>query len=389
MSEEGAGDRDSVAFAQAASNLGAKIGAGGSAETLTLSLNVLARNFEPAASLLADATLRPRLQQADFDRVKAVHLDDLHERDEEPAQVASILAKRMLIDPSSHFAWPADGTVATVTPLKLEDVKAAHAELLKNAGLKIFVGGDITPDQAKAVLEKAFASWNGKPNVSPQKDPAPFIKSDKMRVYVVDRPNAVQTVIRLELPAFPFSDPRRLDTTLGNIVLGGSFTSRLNRNLREAHGYTYGIGSGVAARRTYGTYAIATSVKADVTGPSIKEILGEIKKLSTTEVTSDETRKARETFRSGVLDNFGTLDGMLGEVRRMILLGAPLDTPSTDLAKAKEVQAPALTAALKSAVDLNKSVMILVGDKKLILEQIKGLGLPAPVELNAEGKKVE
>ncbi len=389
MSEEGAGDRDSVAFAQAASNLGAKIDASSDTESLTLSLGVLARNFEPAAALLADATLRPRLQPADFDRVKAVHLDDLHERDDEPVEVASLLAKRMLIDNKSRYAWPGDGTIATVTPLTLDDVKAAHQNLLKNASLKIFIGGDITPDQVKAVLEKSFATWKGNPNVAKEKEPAPFVAADKLRVYLVDRPDAVQTVIRLELPAFPFSDPKRLDTVLGNVVLGGSFTSRLNRNLREAHGYTYGIASGVSARRTYGTYTIATSVKADVTGPSIKEILGEIQKLSKSEITDEEAKKARETFRSGVLDSFGTLDGMLGEVRRMVMLSAPLDTASTDLAKSKEAQGPALTAALKSAVDLNKSVMVLVGDKKLIMEQIKDLGLPAPIEVNADGKKVE
>jgi zinc protease len=389
MSEEGAGALDSVAFAQAASNLGAKIGASSDVESLTLSLGVLARNFEPAANLLADATLRPRLQAEDFQRVKAVHLDDLRERDDEPVEVASLLAKRMLIDNTSRYAWPGDGTIATVTPLTLDDVKSAHQALLQNAGLKIFVGGDITPDQAKAVLEKAFAAWKGAPAVAKDKEPAPFLAGDKMRVYLVNRPDAVQTVIRLEMPAFSFSDPRRLDTVLGNVVLGGSFTSRLNRNLREAHGYTYGISSGLGTRRTYGTYTIATSVKADVTGPSIKEILGELKKVGTADITDDEARKARETFRSGVLETFGTLDGMLGEARGLMLLNAPMDTSSTDLAKSRDIQAPALTAALKQAVDLDKSVLILVGDKKLILDQIKDLGIPAPIEITADGKKVE
>lgn len=389
MSQEGAGNLDSVAFAQAASNLGAKIDASSDMESLTLSLGVLARNFEPAANLLADATLRPRLQPEDFQRVKAVHLDDLHERDDEPVQVAGVVAKRMLIDNTSRYAWPSDGTIATVTPLTLDDVKAAHQALLQNAGLKIFVGGDITPDKAKAVLEKAFAAWKGNPALAKGKEPAPFVASDKLRVYLVDRPDAVQTVIRLEMPAFPFGDPRRLETTLGNVVFGGSFTSRLNRNLRESHGYTYGISSALSTQRTYGTYVIATSVKADVTGPSIKEILGEIKKVADSDVTDDEARKARATFRSGVLETFGTLDGMLGEARSLVLLGAPLDTSSTDLTKSKEMQAPALTAALKQEIDLNKSVMLLVGDRKLILSQIKDLGLPAPIEVTAEGKKVE
>ena len=389
MLEEGAGERDSVAFAQAASDLGAKIAAGSDLESLTLSLGVLARNFEPAAALLADATLRPRMQADDFQRVKAVHLDDLHQRDDEPVAVAGLISKRMLIDNASRYAWPGEGTVPTVTPLALEEVKAAHQALLHDASLKILVAGDITPEQAKVALDKAFGAWKGTVAVNKTKEPMPFRASEAMRVYLVDRPNAVQTVIRLELPAFAFSDPRRVDASLANLVVGGSFTSRLNRNLRELHGYTYGVSSALSARRTFGTFSVGTSVKADVTGPALKELLAELRKIESSDITADEAHKARETYRSGITERFGTLDGMLGEIRSLLLLGAPLDTATTDLAKASAAKAPELTAAAKQTVDMKRAVMILVGDKKLILEQIKNLGLPAPIELDAEGAKRE
>jgi zinc protease len=387
MTQEGAGDLDSVAFAQAASNLGARIDASAGVEALTFSLDVLSRNFEPAAQLLADAALRPRMQPKDFERVKAVALDGLQQRNDEPTVVASILSARMLIDNASRYAWPGDGTTASVTPLTLDDVKSAHQALLKDAALKIYVAGDITPEQAKASLEKAFGLWSGKATVTKSPDPVPFQKADAMRLYIVDRPDAVQTVIHLTSPAFAFSDPRRVETQLANIVLGGSFTSRLNRNLREAHGYTYGISSGVSTRRTYGTFTVATSVKADVTGPSLKEMFAELHKISTAEITDDEARKAKETYRTNLTEKFGSLDGLVTEASSLSLLGAPLDTTTKDFAQAKGADAKTLDAAAKKAIDLNHAVLMLVGDKKLILEQIKDLGLPAPVELDPEGAK--
>jgi zinc protease len=390
MLEEGAGSRDSVAFAQAVSDLGATLSAGSDADSLWLSLGVVSRNFGPAADLLADAALRPRMQAEDFDRVKAVRLDGLRQRREVPQRVASILATRMLIDNESGYAWPSDGTIATVQPITLDEVKSAHQALLRDAGVTIFVAGDVTPEQAKAALEKSFGAWKVRGAVAKSNEPVPFRPAGgAMRVYLVDRPSAVQTVIRLEAPAFPHSDARRLDAELASIVLGGSFTSRLNRNLREVHGYTYGAGSGLHAQRTYGTFTVATSVKADVTGAALKELMSELRRFGTADITADEARKSRETFRTDTLDRFGTYDGTLRTASNLVSLGAPLDTTDKDLAGAAAADPGALNKAAKQALDLDRSVLVLVGDKKLILEQIKGLGLPAPTELDADGERKE
>src|SRR5205807_595772 len=169
----------------------------------------------------------------------------------------------------------------------------------------------------------------------------------------------------------------------------GSFTSRLNRNLREVHGYTYGVRSGFNNRRTYGTFTVSTSVKANVTGPALKEMMAELNRITTADITADEARKARETFRTQLTERFGSLDAMLGTVHGLLLLGAPLDSTTQDLAKAAKADANALNSAMKQTIDLKRSVLILVGDKKLILEQIKDLQLAKPVELDADGVRRE
>jgi predicted Zn-dependent peptidase len=384
MTQEGAGERDSVAFAQAAAALGATLSAGSDYESLSVSMQVLARNFDSAAALLGDATLRPRMQASDFDRAKSVRLDELRQQDEEPQAVAARVAERMLMGDASRYGLPAEGTVATVSPITLVDVKSSYERLLREGSAKVLVAGDIDPRQARATLEKVLSGWPGKGSETPANEPQPFRTAGGMRVFIVDRPGAVQTAIHLAAPGVQFADPHRVDADLANVVLGGSFTSRLNRNLREVHGYTYGARSSLAAGRTLGTFHAASAVKADVTGPALGEFLKELKRLAGGDITAEETTKARETFRNETIESFGTLGGMLRESARLLTNAAPLDTPSRDLTVAAGAKPTEVNNAAK-ALDLNRAVLVLVGDRKLILDQIKTLNLPAATGVDAQG----
>jgi predicted Zn-dependent peptidase len=387
MTQEGAGQRDSVAFAQAAAALGATISAGADYESLSVSMQVLARNFEPAAALLADAALRPRMQQPDFDRAKSVRLNELRQQDEEPQAVAARVAERMLMSDASRYGLPAEGTVATVSPLTLADVKSSYERLLRDGSAKVLVAGDIDPQQARAALEKVLSGWPGKSAGMRADESTAFRPADHLRVFIVDRPGAVQTAIHLAAPGLQFADPRRVDADLANIVLGGSFTSRLNRNLREVHGYTYGARSRLAAGRTLGTFHASSAVKADVTGPALGEFLKELKRLAAADISADETTKARETFRNDTIESFGTLGGMLRETATLLTDAAPLDTPSRDLTTAARSDAAQVNGAAK-ALDLNRAVLVLVGDRKLILDQITPLNLPTAMAVDPQGTGV-
>ena len=384
MTQEGAGNLDSNGFAQAIAALGGTITASADERSVVLSARVLSRNLGPAAALLADATLRPRMAAADFDRVKATTLDELRQRADVPNAVAADVAARAVFVPSSRRSLPAAGTTGTVTPLSLDDVGGGYRDLLARSSLRIVVAGDVTPDQARAALEKPFADWHGAAVAAPAADP--FRPAQGMRVYLVDRPNAVQTVIYLLAPSSPFADPGRVDAELVNVVLGGSFTSRLNRNLREVHGYTYGAASRFALDRDVGTFTAGSSVKGDVTGPALGEFLDELRRLSKGDLTDAECRKARETYRQSTTERFGTLDGLVGDAGHLLAVGAPFDTRTTQLAESAAATPAALNAAAAHAVQLDRSVLVLVGDKRLVLDQIKDLTLPAPVLVDAEGR---
>jgi zinc protease len=387
MLEEGAGDLDSVAFGDAVQSLGAAFGAGAGAESATVSMTVVKRNLGAATGLLADALRRPRMDPADWDRVQRLHLEDLTLSEDDPGTVASWVGSRVLYGDASPYAWPAEGSRATVEGLTLDEVKAQQAALFRAGAATILIAGDLTPDEARAILDGALGDWK---DTAPRAAPAPsagsVLASGVLRVVVVDRPGAVQTVVRFVLPGVKTADPNRLNLRLLNTLFGGSFTSRLNQNLRERNGYAYGAGSRFVLRAGAGHFVASSSVRADVTGAAVKEFLAEFDRLEAADITDAEVTKARETFRSDTVQSLEGVSGIVGAAADLLAGGLPFETLGADLAALDSASATSLNALAPSAAPLDGGVLVLVGDKGLILEQIAGLGLPEPVEYTADGR---
>lgn len=392
MIEQGTAEKDALAFEQEMQLLGAQFGANADQETAGVSLTVLKRNFDKALALASRAIKAPRMDAKDWERIKGTHLDDLRQADEEPNAVAAKVSSRLLFGDANPYGKPAGGTVQTVEPLKLEDIKAHHAAVFRPDFATILIAGDITADEAKKSLDAALGDWKnaqGAPVGGSQGGFETPRAGDKMRLAIVDRPGAVQTVIRFAMPGVKYSDPSRVQRQLLGTVLGGSFTSRLNQNLREKHGYTYGARSTFVMEPSAGSFVANSSVKAEVTGPALKEFLGEIARIRGGDISDEEAGKVRETVRNNTVSAFEGLQGMLGTNARLIEAGLPLDTVGKDLAAMEKVKAGELNALAKPAIPLEQGVLVLVGDKGLILEQIKGLELPEPMMLDANGDPVK
>jgi len=394
MLDEGAGERDTLAFSSALQSLGATLGASAGQETITVGMQTLKRNLGKSAELLGDAIRRPRFAPQDFDRVKRQALDNLRQADEEPSNVAARVGLRALFGAKNPYGWPTSGTIPTVEPLTLEDVKASYAALLRPESATIMIAGDITREEALATMEKALGDWKsgGSMRSSDTKDFAAVAPAAPgMRVLLVNRPDAVQTVIRFVAPAPKAADTQRVAYRLLNTALGGSFTSRLNQNLREKHGYTYGAGSHFAQGPNNGYFIASAAVKADVTGASLKEFLAEFSRLRAGaggDLSDDEVTKARETVRTETVQSFEGLRQILGVAGELSRCDLPFDTIAKDLASAAALDAKALNTLAPKALDLDRGVLVLVGDKALILEQIKDLGLPTPTEVDPQGEPV-
>jgi predicted Zn-dependent peptidase len=386
MFEEGTGDLDGPAFSAAIQTLGGSFGASADRTSLSTSLTVIDRNFAPAAKLWLDATFRPALRADDYTRVKELHLEALKQQDQEPGAVASKVGQALLFGETSPYGVPSDGTLETVGKLTLDDLKGAQAELLGDpTKYTILVAGNITAEQVKAVLTplvpkgEAIAGSFAAPSIAAN-------KLDGLTVAIVNRPDAPQTAVRFVAPGVNYASPDRTPLSLVNVVLGGSFTSRLNANLREAKGYTYGAGSRWIADPATGWFVASADVKSDVTGPAIKELLAELTKIATGDISPEEAGKARQTYRAGNVERFGSLGSLLGTAASLIEAGVPWESLATDLKAAESATPDQLNALARKYVTPDRGILVLVGDEKLIREQIKDLGLPTPISLDAQGK---
>lgn len=387
MMGEGAGGLDAVQFADSIQKLGAIFGAYADQETLSVDLTVLKRNFPAAASLFADAIRKPRFTETDWERVHRLHLEDLESQLSEPTIVAGRVATRKLFGEDHPYAMPVPGTPTTVKAITLDQIKAFHASLLTPASATLLIAGDLTPDQAKGILEPLFAGWTtGTSKFNPvTAGPVPAPSNPGLRFFLVERPEAVQTVVRFGTTGPKLSDSNRINFRLLNTVLGGSFTSRLNQNLREDHGYTYGAGSTFNMEPSTGYWIARSSVKASNTGAALKEFFKEFDRLRGGDLTDADVSKAVKTIRTDTIQSLSGLRGPLLQVSDLLAAGMTLESIGADLEAATKVTAKELNALAKGAFPLENGVLVLVGDKNLIMEQIKDLGLPKPVILSADG----
>lgn len=392
---EGAGDLDALAFADAMQALGARYRTGTSHEAATASLTVLRRNLDRGAELLALAVRRPRLQTADWERSKALHLEQLRQADDDPGTVAERVGLQTLLGRSDPYAWSTSGTAATVTPLQLDDVRREYARVYTPRQAAILIAGDLTAAAAKELLERTFGDWSTATAAAPVPAPTPAAAATAAaatagpRVVLVHRDAAVQTVVRFYAPGPVHAAPTRLAHEALATVLGGSFTSRLNQNLREQHGFTYGARAGYVMGRERGWFAAGADVRSDVTGAAIAELLRELQRIGGGEradVTSAELGKAAATLRSETVQSFGSLGGILGNAGTQLLYQRPFTATADDLAQLDQLTTEAVNALGRAAVAIDRGVLVLVGDRAAITAQLAGLPLPAPIERDVHGE---
>lgn len=400
MLDEGAGDRDALAFSSAVQALGASISAGASAEGVSVSLQTLSRTLPEAVALWADAIRRPHFNPKDFERVKAITLENLRQSDEEPTVVAARVGLRQLFGDTNPYGRPISGTVNTVETLSLVDVREAHAELLSPQTATILAAGDVDAATLKRLLERALGDWSPTTTPKPSDRGANLAAPDAsgLRFVVVDRPDAVQSVIRFLAPAPAAADESRPRLEMIHTILGGSFTSRLNQNLRENKGYTYGAGSRVVQGPFNGYSIASSSVKTDVTGPALAEFVAEFRRLGmmgtgSGDLTADEVLKAQRTIVSDTVRSFEGASGIVAVASALTRQGLGLDAIAQDLATVRGLDAAALNSASGSAMELGKGVLVIVGDRAKIMPQIaerlSELGLPQPVEVDAQGEPLK
>ena len=378
MLDEGAGGRDALVFAQAVSDLGASLTGSPERDGASLSMEVLKRNLAPALALFASAASAPTLADADVERVKALRKAGLEQQEADPTAAARRLGWEAWFGAGHPYGSPVEGRPASLATLTSEEVRAFVAARYRPERCVLLSAGDVTRAELEPLLEEAFGAWKGA-GASPEapRAGAPAGQGRGLRVIVADRPEAPQTVIRFVLPAPTYAAPERLALEALNTIFGASFTSRLNGNLREDKGYTYGAGSALAALRQGGVLIASSSVRSGVTGPAVAEFMKEFARIATGDVTAEEARKASATRRHETVESVSTLSGLLARYGMLSTQGREPSGFAADVERINQgFTAEELNELAKRHLALKDAVLVLVGDKATILAQLEGLGLP-------------
>lgn len=374
MLVRGAGDMDAVAFSAATDRLGASIDATANQFGFVVTASSLTENFVKTLGL-ADLMMRkPRFDKEEWGRLSAEEMAGIKKAESTPTAVADRTLLGQVFTPSS-YSVANSGSSKTLKNITFDAVKAAAAKL-NPAKAKIVVTGNIDKEALKNQLNSLFATL---PAGAGQSAPAAQMQAQQdINFVMVDAPGATQTSIRWAFPQGNVASPERLSLQAVSTILGGSFTSRLNQNLREKNGYTYGAAVRFDLQPTYGLATVTTNVRTEVTGASLKEIIAELNKIGTGDISETEAKKAIALQRNNLVERLGTLNAVSTAFMVSVLKGQPANQDALDYAALGSLSAAQINSAAKAMFPRAKSVLVLVGDKAKIASQLAGLGLPEP-----------
>ena len=379
MMDEGAGDLSALDLADAIDFLGIELQTGASLHSLQVQLHTPVSKLDEALSLMADVALRPTFPEADLERVRTSRLTSLEQRRDEARAIASVIFDRTLFGKDHPYGRPEEGSPESVAGLSRADLAAFHDAVLRPERSALVVVGAVTEDEIRPRLEALFgAPWApGGDGASAEVPEPPQVEA--RTVTIVDKPGAAQSVVRIGRIGAARSTPDYYALQVLNTILGGSFTSRLNQNLREAHGYTYGARSSFSFRPVAGPFLASADVQTAVTGPALTEFFRELNGIRE-DVPAEELAKARSYVALSFPSPFATVRGTAAMVGDLFLSDLPADTYARYTERIRAVTADDLARVAREYVDPDRVAVVVVGDRAAIEADVRALDL-GPVTL--------
>ncbi len=379
--EEGADGMSSQAIAEAGERLGAEINAANDADRSYVTLSALSPNLAPSLDLMSDIVLRPTFAQAEIDRVRVQALTGIDQMRKDPQRVGQRVLPAAVWGANHPYGAPSGGDPEAIKALSQADLRSWQQTWLRPDNLKIFVVSNLPLGALQPELEKRFGAWTppaapkGVKNfsASPQRPRAP-------KILLVDRPGAPQSTILAGqvLPVDPKGDNSPL--YIANQVLGGNFLSRLNMDLRETKGWSYGVSGNHSLLRNGATYSVSAPVQADKTAEALAALNSNIGDYLTTKgATADEIERNIASAVNELPGQFETSGALLSGMMRNDLLGRPDDFYVKLAPRYRALTAAETDAAIRGAVDPRGFTWIVVGDATKLRPQLEKLGMPIEV----------
>ena len=383
MLNEGAGARDSAGISAELRRLGASLGTGAGHDGSWASITCLRSTLEPTLDLLADVLLRPTFASKEWTLVRNLWLDDLKEARNTPNRIAERVMNQVLWGKRYRGVV---ATEASLNRISVKDMKAWAKANLSMTGALVMAGGDITVAELVPALESRFGAWQGKAVPAEAIPTAPAAPA-KTTVYLVDKLDSAQSVVRAVAYGGKPTDPDFASFSLANMAMGGQFASRINLNLRESKGYTYGARSSVSYDLAGASWSFSSGIHTEKTALALTELFQELREVEAGRpLTDQEVDDARGSLLGGWPLRFETPDYLLGQVDAMRTYALPEDWVTGYLARVGDATTAAAQTAWAARIDPDRLTLVVVGDAAKVRPAIEALGLvvvPVDVDGNA------
>jgi len=389
MLDEGTAKRTALQISEDLGMLGAHIYSYAALDICGFELNTLRSTLDSALDIYADALLHPSFPQADFDRLKKETLANIEQEKVDPISMGLRVLPRYLYGEGHAYSSPmtGSGTEESVNRMTRDDMVKFHQTWLKPNNATLIIVGDITMNEIKPRLEKLFKDW--KPGDVPSKNLA-TVELSKPAVYLVDRPGSQTSIILAGHVTIPKNNPDEVAIDAMNTILGGSFGSRINMNLREDKHWSYGSGSAIIpakGQRPFFAYGI---VQTDKTKESMVELNKELRDIRTLRpVTADELSRTQANLTLQLPGRWETIYSVSSSIQELVEFGMPEDFYSTYSQKIRSLNLDEMNTMAKKVVQPDNAIWVIVGDVSKIRKGIEDLGYGGIHLIDSDGKPVE
>jgi zinc protease len=372
MLREGTATRKSLEIADQIAFLGINLFPASSWESSTLTLHTPTAQLDSALALFADVALHPSFPANEFERIRKQRLTELLQlRDQGPA-IANIAFPAIVYGTAHPYGIPAIGTEASVKALSTADLQAYYLASFKPNNATLIVVGDVTPDQIEQKINDLFGNWQ-RADV-PQLNYGEPPKAATTTIYLIDKPGAAQSSFRIGAVGVPRSTSDYFALTVMNSILGGSFTSRLNQNLREARGYTYGASSRFDMRRAAGPFLASAEIVTAKSDSALLEFMKELNGIRQA-VPTTELSRAKRYLQLQLPGNFETTQEIAAALVPVALYGLPLDYYNNYVQSIEGVTQADVARVAQQYINPGSLAIVIVGDRKTIEAGLKAVNL--------------
>jgi zinc protease len=381
MLDEGTATRSALEIADQVAQIGATMSTASTMDSTQIDTSALRRHFPAVLDLVADVVRRPSFPAEEVERQRASRLGSLAQQRENPGAVASAAMFAALYGSAHPYGYTELGTESSNKAMARDDLQKFWSQNFVPNNAALVVSGQINAADLRPLVEKSFGDWQrGTPASPALSEPA----TTTARLVFVDKPGAPQTQVRVATIGAPRATPDYEALRVMNEALGGLFSSRINLNLREAHGYTYGANSQFVFRRSAGPFLVGSGVRTDVTGPAVSEIFKEIRRMRDTLLSPEELAMAKDSLIRSLPSDFQTSGDVTASTANIYVFDLGLDYFSKYPSRLASVTAEQAKEAAGKYLVPEKLIVVVVGDRAKIGSELQKLKLGSVEVRNAD-----